>query len=89
MVGVRWAMAKIKSDTGSAIINGQIVDGALIGGVFHYENANGEFVAVPRPRSFSSNDQYSDACMDMGEAVVLGALPALDRYDCRAEREAA
>ena len=49
----------IKSATGSALINGQIVEGALIGGMFHYE-ANGEFLAVPRPRSFSSNDQYSD-----------------------------
>jgi hypothetical protein len=49
----------MKSSTGSAVINGQIVDGALIGGVFHYE-ANGAFVSIPRPRSFSSNDQYSD-----------------------------
>lgn len=49
----------IKSDTGSAVINGQIVEGALIGGAFHYD-CNGAFVSIPRPRSFSSNDQYSD-----------------------------
>ena len=75
-------MSKIKSDTGSAIIKGQIVDGALIAGRFHYE-CNGAFVSIPRPRSFSSNDQYSDASPEMGAVTALPALPPLDKYDTR------
>ena len=75
-------MSSIKTQTGSALINGQIVTGVLIGGRFHCE-IDGEFCDLPRPRSFSSDDQYNDSGPEMGVVTVLPGLPPLERYDTR------
>jgi rRNA maturation protein Nop10 len=75
-------MPSIKTTTGSALITGKIVDGTLICGRFHCE-IDGEFRDLPRPRSFSSNDQYSDASPEMGTVTALPSLPPTDKYDAR------